>query len=331
MDIKIIGVIGSWWDEVDAKSIMQQISSCPPDETINVSIHSPGGDMFEGIAIYNALKLSASRVVVDVIGLAGSAASIICMAGDAIRMPENAYMMIHNPWGYVSGEKKDFEEAAALYDQFEATTARIYSRKTGKTVDEVRVMMDASTWMDGAAAFDAGFCTELTDAVQVAAFARLPKSMIETIPEAFRPKPEPQNSDAIPAEPSAQEPTAEPDEPTVIDEPADPPTSDPDPVPDQPIVDEDPAAEAAEIVELCLLAGRPAAAAGWIKEKVKPATVRAQLAAMQLHSQQPAGVQTNAEGPTEALLKAAESNLTIRSYLAVGNVAGAMALLGKGK
>jgi len=343
MDIKIHDVIGSWWDGTDAKTIMQQIAACPEGEALHVSIHSPGGDMMDGIAIFNALKMHPSRVVVTVAGLAGSAASLIAMAGDDIRMPENAFLMIHNPWGDVSGESKDFEEAAALFKQFEATTAKVYAKRTGKTVEEIQALMDASTWMDGAQALDAGFCTEVTDAIHIAAFAKMPKSMAENCPVKFESPDVP--GDASGSEPEGSEGSVLGGESSSIpdgsgsgdagevgDEPSAgvPAGEDPEPVKNEP--SESLANEAAEIVELCVIAGRPASAAEYIRAGLSAEEVRAKLAKLQLDTQVPVGnMATNAQGVTEELLMAAKTNLTIRSLLARGDIDKATKLMRKEK
>ena len=99
MKLNIHGVIDEY--DVNPKDILAQISETAQGEDIDVSINSRGGDMFGGIAIYNALMQHDGKVNVTIEGLAASAASLIAMAGDTIAMPENSYMMIHNPWGYV--------------------------------------------------------------------------------------------------------------------------------------------------------------------------------------------------------------------------------------
>lgn len=310
MDIKIHGDIGGWWDGVSAKDIMMQLATVPEGEEINVSIHSPGGDMLDGIAIYNALKMHPSKVNVTVVGLAASAASLIAMAGDEIRMPENAYLMIHNPWGYVQGESKDFEEAAALFKQFEVTSAKVYARRSGKTLEEIKVIQDAATWIDGATAKESGFCDVVTDAVQIAAFARLPKSMAENCPIKFEVDQEPPFADKPPA-----------DEPPVDDPPAN------DPSPEEPPV-VDPIAEAAEIVELCQIAGKLGFAAPWIREKVSAEDARMRLAKMAVENQPLIG-NSAAPDKTAELAELAKTNLTVKSLISACKIEEALTYLNK--
>ncbi len=308
MDIKIHGEIGGWWDGISAKEVMAELSSVPEGEEINVSIHSTGGDMMDGLAIYNALKMHDSKVVVTIAGLAASSASVIAMAGDEIKIPENAYIMIHNPWGFVSGESKDFEEAASLFRQFEETCAKVYAGKSGKDVEEIQAMLDESTWLDGAQAVEMGFADTVVDAVKIAALARMPKCLADNCPVKFDPPQANADSDTT----STQTAVSDHD-------------SGGGPGNDQGLRDkilasvEEASAEAVEIVELCQIAGQSARAVGWLKEGKKPAEVRAALAQLSITPPPPAGV-TTAPDINEGLQKAAETNLTVRSLLAAGKV-----------
>lgn len=303
MDIKIHGEIGGWWDGISAKEVMAKLSSVPDGEEINVSIHSTGGDMMDGLAIYNALKMHDSKVIVTIAGLAASSASVIAMAGDEIKIPENAYIMIHNPWGYVSGESKDFEDAASLFRQFETTCAKVYAGRSGKDVEEIHAMLDESTWLDGARAVEMGFADTVVDAVKIAALARMPKCLANNCPVKFEPLQANADSETTPAHPtvSDHESSEEPGNNKTL-------TS-----------AERANAEAVEIVELCQIAGQSARAVGWLKEGKKPAEVRAALAQLSITPPPPAGV-TTAPDINEELHKAAKTNLTIRSLLMAGKV-----------
>src|SRR5690606_40681426 len=100
-------------------------------QDITVRINSPGGDMFEGIAIYNLLRAHPAKVTVEGLGWAASAASIIAMAGDEIRMGLGSFMMVHTAWGIVIGNRHDMRDAATLFDRFDAAIADIYQARTG--------------------------------------------------------------------------------------------------------------------------------------------------------------------------------------------------------
>ena len=302
MDIRIHDEIGQWG--VSARDVMAQLATIDGQEEISVSIHSPGGDMFDGIAIYNALKAHPGKVLVTVEGIAASAASLIAMAGDEIRMPDNTWLMIHNPWGFAAGDSAVFAEAADLFDRYAETTAGIYAKRSGKTVEEIRALQDASTYMDAAQAKELGFCDVIVDPVaSIKAFARIPQCMATDCPVAFA-------QEEPPADPPADDPAdnqgddVPPADPV---EPTDPPADEPQGV--------DPMAQAAEIVELCQLAGQPGRAAAFIREGVTVEQVRGQLAALALQHQAPQGDST-APYVTEQLKAKAQTNLTVRSLMA---------------
>lgn len=131
---------------------------------ITVRINSPGGDMFEGIAIYNLLRAHPARVTVEVLGWAASAASVIAMAGDEIRMGLGSFMMVHNAWGVVIGNRHDMRDAATLFDRFDAAIADIYQARTGMKRSDIEQLMDAETFMTAAQAVENGFADAINDA-----------------------------------------------------------------------------------------------------------------------------------------------------------------------
>jgi len=134
------------------------------NKDITVRINSPGGDMFEGIAIYNLLRAHPAKVTVEVLGWAASAASIIAMAGDDIRMGLGSFMMVHNAWGLVIGNRHDMREAAELFDQFDAALADIYQARTGMKRADIEQLMDAETFMAAAQTVEYGFADVVDDA-----------------------------------------------------------------------------------------------------------------------------------------------------------------------
>ncbi|MBU3032391.1 head maturation protease, ClpP-related [Paracoccus marinaquae] len=131
---------------------------------ITVQINSPGGDMFEGIAIYNLLRAHPARIMVEVLGIAASAASVIAMAGDDIRMGLGSFMMVHNAWGMVIGNRHDMREAAIVFEQFDAAIADIYEVRTGMKRSDIEQLMDAETFMAAAQAVEYGFADVVDDA-----------------------------------------------------------------------------------------------------------------------------------------------------------------------
>lgn len=125
--------------------------------SITLKINSPGGEVFDGLAIYNAVKDHKANVAVQIDGLAASAASFIAMAGDTIAIQRNAAMMIHDASGLAIGNASDMRELADLLDGASDNIADIYSQRAGGTVDEWRARMRATTWYNnGAEAVAAG-------------------------------------------------------------------------------------------------------------------------------------------------------------------------------
>lgn len=153
---------------VSAKSFLNDLRAITTDE-VDVEINSPGGDVFAGLAIYNGLRASGKKINVKVLGLAASAASLVAMAGDTIEMPENAFMMIHNPWGFAMGGADEMRNTADVLDKIGTGLVSTYAKRTGKTDQEITALLDAETWMTAQEAVDAGFATSVTPALAVKA------------------------------------------------------------------------------------------------------------------------------------------------------------------
>jgi ATP-dependent Clp endopeptidase proteolytic subunit ClpP len=168
-DISIYDEIGMWG--VSASAFMRDLKSLGELDEINLSIHSPGGDVLDGWAIYNALKNNKAKVTARVEGLAASMASVILMAADEIEIPENAYVMIHNPWGVAIGDAEELRDTAELLDKLGNGLVNAYASRTGNDEDEIREMMSAETWMDGKEAVERGFADTLLNGVALSARA----------------------------------------------------------------------------------------------------------------------------------------------------------------
>jgi ATP-dependent Clp protease, protease subunit len=168
--ITMYDMIGSdgWTEGVTAKRIGAALRSIGSRD-VTVSINSPGGDFFEGLAIYNLLREHPHKVTVKVVGLAASAASVIAMAGDEIQVAKSGFLMIHNAWSVVIGNRHDLRSAADVMDKFDASMAGLYAQAAGMTDEEAAAMMDAETWLTGQAAVDAGLATSLLSADEVVA------------------------------------------------------------------------------------------------------------------------------------------------------------------
>lgn len=167
--ISIYDVIGEdWWTGggFTAKRAAAALRSIGTND-VTVNINSPGGDMFEGIAIYNLLREHPAKVTVNVMGLAASAASIIAMAGDQITMGLGSFMMVHNAWGVVIGNRHDMSEASSLFEGFDGALADIYEARTGNGRAEIVRLMDAESFMGPSQAVDLGFADEVGDGLRL--------------------------------------------------------------------------------------------------------------------------------------------------------------------
>lgn len=164
--ISIYDVIGiDWWtgEGTTAKRIAAALRSIGKGP-VTVNVNSPGGDMFEGLAIYNLLREHPAEVTVRVMGMAASAASIIAMAGDRIEMGLGSFLMIHNSWGCVCGNQQDMRDAAELFAEFDAAMTDIYVARSGAKSEDVAAMMAKETWMRPEKAIDLGFADATFDA-----------------------------------------------------------------------------------------------------------------------------------------------------------------------
>lgn len=155
---------------VTAHQFVQDISDLQV-ATINLRINSPGGEVFDGVAIYNALKNHKAAVQVTVDGLAASAASFIAMAGNKITMRRGSQMMIHEAAGLCIGNSADMRDLADNLDRVSGTIASFYAERAGGTVDEWRDRMRAETWFTGEEAVAAGLADEFEDPASAAADA----------------------------------------------------------------------------------------------------------------------------------------------------------------
>lgn len=128
---------------------------------VTVNVNSPGGDLFEGLAIYSLLREHDGEVTVRVLGLAASAASVVAMAGDTVQIARAGFLMVHNAWVLMAGNRHDFRDTADTMEPFDAAMADIYAARTGGEVKAMAKLMDAETWIGGSSAVDQGFADEL--------------------------------------------------------------------------------------------------------------------------------------------------------------------------
>lgn len=173
-ELMIYDQIGEDWfgnPGVEADEFAAALKTVPEDHEIVVAINSPGGNVWDGLAIYNQLQAIRNRVTVRVDGIAASIASIIALAGKELQMPESATFMIHDPSVCAPGTADQLRKVADKLDKHANDLAAIYAKKTKRSVQHMRLLMRAETYMNGAEAKDIGFADTVTEPVKLAACA----------------------------------------------------------------------------------------------------------------------------------------------------------------
>ena len=166
VDVYLFNEIGMWG--VTAQDFINDIKEYK-GQSMNLHINCVGGDVFEGMAIYNVLLKRTQKTTIYIEGIAASMGSIIALAGDEVIMSENSLYMIHNAWGGTMGEASDMRKYANILEKLSNESADIYVKKTGLSIEEVKDMMNEETWMNAEEALEFGFIDSVSDAVKVAA------------------------------------------------------------------------------------------------------------------------------------------------------------------
>ena len=166
VDVYIFDEIGM--GGVNAQGFIEEIKSFK-DSPMNLHINCVGGDVFDGMAIYNIIKKRTAKTTVYIEGIAASMGSVIALAADSVVMAENSLFMIHNAWGGAMGEAKEMKKTAKLLDKISGEIADIYVKKTKLPYDKVKEMMDEETWLNAEEALELGFIDSISDAIKVAA------------------------------------------------------------------------------------------------------------------------------------------------------------------
>jgi ATP-dependent Clp protease, protease subunit len=166
-EIVIYDEIGAFG--IPAKAFLDELRTLGPVAELTVRINSPGGSVFDGVAIYNALKHHEARVTVWIDGIAASIASVIAMAGDEVVMPENAMLMLHDPSALVIGTAADMRGMAEALDKMKAGMVAAYREKSGRDDAEIEVLMHDETWLSAAEAVELGLADRVEQPVRMAA------------------------------------------------------------------------------------------------------------------------------------------------------------------
>lgn len=209
-EVFIYDVIGdSFFDSVSAKDFVEEINQLKDAETLVVRINSPGGLVFDGLTIYNALVQHPAKIITRIDGLAASAASIVALAGDTVEMADNAMFMIHNAWNLAIGDHREMAKAAEILKKIDGTLVTTYVAKTGLPEKTIRAFMDAETWFSAEEAHEQGFIDTVLNAAPVAALTGFDLSMFKNPPAALMQQAPEEDPEPEPA--PAPEPEAEPE------------------------------------------------------------------------------------------------------------------------
>ncbi|AYN29999.1 Clp protease ClpP [Buttiauxella sp. 3AFRM03] len=214
-EVIIFDSIGGWG--ISARQLLSEVRdaglfSAP---AVDIRIHSPGGSVLDGFAIYNTLARLTGAVNIYIDGMAASMASVIAMLPNAtVHIPENAWIMIHNPWGGMMGDANEMREYADFLDGHTKNILSAYAQKTGLDDAELRTMMDAETWMTGSEAVEKGFADVLLPEMAIAA------SINNNVMKEFSKMPEAAKNWFAPHAQTTQQPTQSPPQPQQPQQPA---------------------------------------------------------------------------------------------------------------
>lgn len=182
---------------VSAKQFVKDLQALGALEQITLRINSPGGNVFDGFAIYNALVRNPARVIAEIDGMAASAASVVALAGNVVHMASNASFMIHDAWGVVMGTGAAMRKMADVLDKIGDNIADVYVNKSNKKPEQVRAWMAEETWFSADEAKDAGFIDEITNSFAIAAcfdlsrYRKVPRNILalrSTTRDTYQPK-----------------------------------------------------------------------------------------------------------------------------------------------
>ena len=290
-EVAIYDEIGAYG--VSAKGFLAELGALPEGTPVDLRLNSPGGSVFDAVAIHNAIKRHEGTVTVWIDGIAASAASYIAMAGDEIVMPENAFLMIHDPAGLVMGTAEDMRAMAEALDKVKGSLVSGYAAKSGRTPEEVSALMAAETWFDASDAVAQGFADRLIEPVRIAAnfdigrFRNAPPVLVEAV-ETDQDSDDAADGVEIEADEDTDE-AAEGDQLSDVEneqaaaaDTAQPPAETPPPSgapPDPAAIRADAIGHARAGIDLCLLAGQAQMAGRFLEENASLDEVRAALLA----------------------------------------------------
>lgn len=177
---------GFWSEGISAKQFSDELKKLPDSiKNISVRINSPGGDVFDGITIYNRLKQHKAKKTVYIDGLAASIASIIALAGDEIIIGDGALFMVHLPWTFAMGNRTELDNVINRLTDVEEQMLGIYGKKSKISRTEMRALLEAETWMNADDAIEKGFADKKSEETFAMAASALKSPWINKMPEKF--------------------------------------------------------------------------------------------------------------------------------------------------
>ena len=182
-EILIYEDVGGLFGGISAVDFAKQLSELGAVKEINVRLNSPGGSVFDGLAIYNLLRQHEAKITTTIDGIAASIASIIYQAGDRRVMAANGTYMIHDPWTMAYGSAEELRRQAEVLDKLADSLRTTYVNRSGLAVETVRELMAEETWFNAAEALEAGFVDEVVEDLPVAASVRFNLSRFRHVPE----------------------------------------------------------------------------------------------------------------------------------------------------
>ena len=282
-EVSIYDEIGAYG--VSAKSFLDELAALPGEAPLTLRLNSPGGSVFDAVAIYNALKRHAGPVSVWIDGIAASAASYIAMAGDEVVMPENAFLMIHDPSGVVCGSADDMRAMAEALDKIKGSLVAGYVAKSGGAEDDIAALMAKETWLDAAEAVELGFADRLAEPVRIAArfdigrFRNAPPALVDATAGSAEGEDDTADDAANGVERAAPPAADAEDDGAAVDAVDPPPPEATDLVPDSAAIRAEVLAHAAAVIDLSALAGLPLQARRFLDTGASLDEVRAALLA----------------------------------------------------
>lgn len=160
------GSIGKgWYSDISSKDVRYQLEGITA-KTIHIHVNSPGGDVFESIAIHNLLKNHKSEIIVHIDGLAASGASVIAMAANKIIMPKNTMMMIHKAWTFAAGNSKELHKVADDLEKTDTAVTESYTTRFIGERSDLERLLEEETWLTAQECKVLGFCDEIVDEIE---------------------------------------------------------------------------------------------------------------------------------------------------------------------